>query len=333
MTKFRHFPFWLQVLLALILLAVTVTISLCIGAANTSIEDVFQAIVGRDGGKHYTILREIRFPRIIAAIFVGSALAVAGAIMQGVTRNPLADPGLLGLTAGANAALALTMAFIPNSSYYMLIFACFVGAGVGMIAVYGIGASTKNGFSPLKLVLAGAAVSALLQAIADGTGILFQISKDVSMWTSGGLIGTTWQALIIAPIILVGLIVAFAFSRQLTILSLNEEVAVGLGQNTAVIKGIMMFVVVILAGSAVALVGNLAFVGLMVPHIVRVIVGTDYRFVLPMSAIIGGWFMVTADFAGRIINAPYETPVVAIISIIGLPFFLLLVRKGGRQIV
>lgn len=333
MTKFRQFPFWLQALFALILLAVTVTISLCVGAANTSIQDVYEAVVGQSGGKHYTILREIRFPRIIAAIFVGSALAVAGAIMQGVTRNPLADPGLLGLTAGANAVLALTMAFIPNASYIMLIFACFVGAGIGMMIVYGIGASTKNGFSPLKLVLAGAAVSALLQAIADGTGILFQISKDVSMWTSGGLIGTTWQALIIVPFILIGLVLAFIFSRQLTILSLNEEVAVGLGQNTTVIKGIMMFVVVVLAGSAVALVGNLAFVGLMVPHIVRAIVGTDYRFVLPMSAIIGGWFMVTADFAGRMINAPYETPVVAIISIIGLPFFLLLVRKGGRQLV
>lgn len=331
MTKFRHFPFWLQLLLSLLVLAVTVTISLCIGAANTSIQDVYQAIVGQDGGKHYAILREIRFPRIIAAIFVGSALAVAGAIMQGVTRNALADPGLLGLTAGANAALALTMAVNPNSSYYVLIFACFIGAGIGMIIVYSIGASTKGGFSPLKLVLAGAAVSALLQAVADGTGILFKIAKDVSMWTSGGLIGTTWQALIIVPVIVIGLGIAFIFSRQLTILSLNEEVAVGLGQKTAVIKGIMMFVVVILAGAAVALVGNLAFIGLMVPHIVRALVGTDYRFVLPMCALVGGWLMVAADFVARMVNAPYETPVVAVISIIGLPFFLLLVRKGGRQ--
>jgi len=333
MTKFRQFPFWLQVLFALIVLFGTAGISLCLGAANTSIQDVYQAIVGQSGGKHYTILREIRFPRIIAAIFVGSALAVAGAIMQGVTRNPLADPGLLGLTAGANAALALTMAFIPKFSYYTLILACFIGAGIGMMIVYGIGASTKKSFSPLRLVLAGAAVTALLQAIAEGTGILFQISKDVSMWTSGGFIGTTWQALLIVPVIIIGLLLSFAFSRQLTILSLNEEVAVGVGQNTTLIKGFMMFAVVILAGSAVALVGNLAFVGLMVPHIVRAFVGTDYRFVLPMSAIVGGWFMVTADFAGRMINAPFETPVVAIISILGLPFFLLLVRKGGRQFV
>ncbi|MFJ7666849.1 FecCD family ABC transporter permease [Lysinibacillus sp. NPDC097195] len=331
MTKFRHFPFWLQVLLSLLVLAVIVALSLCIGAANTSLQDVYQAIIGQEGGKHYAILREIRFPRIIAAIFVGSALAVAGAIMQGVTRNPLADPGLLGLTAGANAALAIMSAFLPKSSFYMLIFACFIGAGIGMIIVYSIGASTKGGFSPLKLVLAGAAVSALLQAVADGTGILFKIAKDVSMWTSGGLVGTTWQALMIVPVIVFGLVIAFIFSRQLTILSLNEEVAVGLGQNTTVIKVIMMFVVVILAGSAVALVGNLAFVGLMVPHIVRALVGTDYRFVLPMSALIGGLLMVAADLLARIVNAPYETPVVAIISIIGLPFFLLLVRKGGRQ--
>lgn len=333
MTKFHRLPFRLQVLLALLVLAVLVALSLSMGAANTSLQDVYQAFIGQEGGKHYTILREIRFPRIIAAIFVGSALAVAGAIMQGVTRNPLADPGLLGLTAGANAALAFMLALLPQSSYYMLILACFIGAGIGMIIVYSIGISTKRGFSPLKLVLAGAAVSALLQAVADGTGILFKIAKDVSMWTSGGLVGTTWQALIIVPFIIIGLVIAFIFSRQLTILSLNEEVAVGLGQNTTLIKVMMMFVVVILAGSAVALVGNLAFIGLMVPHIVRALVGTDYRFVLPMSALIGGLLMVIADLLARIVNAPYETPVVAIISILGLPFFLLLVRKGGRQFV
>jgi len=209
--------------------------------------------------------------------------------------------------------------------------ACFVGAALGAALVFGIGASKKGGFSPLRIVLAGSAISAFLYAIAEGIGIYFKIAQDVSQWTSGGLVGSTWgQLQVIAPVIAIGIVIAFIFSRQLTILSLSEEVALGLGQNIQRIKAVLYVVVILLAGAAVALVGNMAFIGLMIPHIVRAIVGTDYRFILPMTAIFGATFMLLADTIGRTLYAPYETPVIAIVSMLGLPFFLLIVRKGGR---
>ncbi|RCO04276.1 iron ABC transporter permease, partial [Bacilli bacterium] len=157
------------------------------------------------------------------------------------------------------------------------------------------------------------------------------VSKDVSMWTAGGLIGTTWgQLQMVVPFMVVSMLIAFGLSRQLTILSLNEEVAVGLGQKTTQIKAVLFIIIVLLAGASVALVGNMAFIGLMVPHMVRVMVGTDYRYILPMSAFVGAILMLFADTLARTINAPWETPIVAIISVMGLPFFLLIIRKGGR---
>lgn len=301
------------------------------GAADTTVHDVWLALTSHLNNDATLMLREIRFPREVAAIFVGAALSVSGALMQGLTRNPLADPGLLGLTAGANAALAITIAFIPSVNYFGITIACFIGAAVGTLMVFGIGAIQKGGFSPLRIVLAGAAVSAFLYAIAEGIGIYFKISKNVSMWTSGGMIGTTWSQLqVIVPFIIIGLLVSLLLSRQLTILSLNEEVAVGLGQKTTQIKAILFMVIILLAGASVALVGNMAFIGLMIPHVVRAVVGRDYRFILPMCCIFGATFMLFADTLGRTINAPYETPVVAIMATLGLPFFLIIVRKGGN---
>ncbi|MGM0904677.1 MAG: FecCD family ABC transporter permease [Bacillota bacterium] len=306
-------------------------VAMVFGAADISIKDVWSALTSSASGDTLSIIREIRLPREIAAIFVGAALAVSGAIMQGMTRNPLADPGLLGLTAGANAALAITIAFIPTANYFITMIACFIGSAIGAMLVFGISAMKRGGFSPLRIVLAGSAISAFLYAIAEGVGLYFKISKDVSMWTAGGMIGTTWgQLKVIVPFIVVGMLVSFFLSRQLTILSLNEEVAVGLGQKITQIKGLLFVIIIILAGASVALVGNMAFIGLMIPHIVRVFVGTDYRFILPMSAITGATFMLFADTLGRTIHAPYETPVVAIVAMLGLPFFLLIVRKGGK---
>ena len=317
--------------MAIIVFACMFIVAIVFGAANITVKDVWLSLMTNTTGASISIIREIRLPREVAAVFVGAALAVSGAMMQGMTRNPLADPGLLGLTAGANAALAVVLVFIPAANYFGIMIACFIGAAVGAGMVFGLGAMKKGGFSPMRIVLAGAAVSAFLYAIAEGIGIYFKVSKDVSMWTAGGLIGTSWgQLQIIIPFISIGIVIALILSRQLTILSLNEETAVGLGQKTTQIKTTLFIIITLLAGASVALAGNMAFIGLMVPHVVRVIVGTDYRYIIPMSAISGATFMLFADTLGRTINAPYETPVAAIVALIGLPFFLFIVRKGGK---
>ncbi|MGG2060904.1 FecCD family ABC transporter permease [Priestia megaterium] len=327
----RFIPFLYKLIGALLVFIIMFGYSMIFGAADISIKDVWLALSSSSVNEQISIIRDIRLPREIAAVFVGAALSVSGAIMQGMTRNPLADPGLLGLTSGANAALAVTIAFIPSVNYLGITIACFIGAAVGAILVFGIAAIKRGGFSPLRIVLAGAAVSAFLYAIGAGVGIYFKISKDVSMWTAGGMVGTSWEQLqIIVPFILGGIFIALLLSRQLTILSLNEEVAVGLGQQTTKVKTILFVVMILLAGASVALVGNMVFIGLMIPHIVRGIVGTDYRFIIPMSAITGAAFMLLADTLGRTVSAPYETPIAAVVSMIGLPFFLVIVRKGGK---
>lgn len=329
--KKRSLPFTYKWLAVLLFFAGMFLVAMRFGAADTTMGDVWLALTSRAADEHIALLQEIRLPREIAAVAVGAALAVAGAIMQGMTRNPLADPGLLGLTAGANAALAIAIALFPGAGYLTMMAACFLGAAAGAAMVFGIGALRRGGFSPLRMVLAGAAVSALLYAIAEGVALYFKISKDVSMWTAGGLIGMSWiQLQTVGPFIAIGILIALLLARQLTILSLNEEVAVGLGQKTNRIKTLLFVVIVLLAGASVALVGNMTFIGLMIPHIVRAGVGTDYRYVLPMSAIMGSSFMLLADTLGRTIHAPYETPVAAIVAIVGLPFFLFIVHKGGK---
>lgn len=331
--SFHSISFAYKIAAAMLLLAAMFAIAMIFGAADVTLKDLWLALTTSSAEKKLTVIREIRLPREIGAAFVGAALAVSGAVMQGLTRNPLADPGLLGLSAGAYAALAVTLALFESANYFVTMAACFIGAGTGAMLVFGISSIRRGGFSPLRIVLGGAAISAFLYAIADGVKLYFKVSKSVTTWTSGGLIGTNWSQLqVIAPLILIGLFAAFLLSRQLTILSLSEEISVGLGQKTRYMKGILFLAVIILTGSSVALAGNLVFIGLMVPHFVRMFTGTDYRFVLPMSAIAGALFMLFADTVGRTLNAPFETPVAAIVAMLGLPFFLLIVRRGGTSI-
>ncbi|PXW87211.1 iron complex transport system permease protein [Streptohalobacillus salinus] len=319
--------FSLTFMISLLLLFVMFTFAMIFGAADIAVKDVLSSLFTTETSDQILIIREIRLPREVAAVFVGAALGVAGAMMQGMTRNPLADPGLLGLSAGAYAALAITSAIFPFLNYYMVMITSFVGAAVGGALVFGLGAVKRTQLSPVRMVLAGAAISTFLYAIAEGIGLYFKQTKDMAMWTAGGLSGTTWSQLeIVIPFTLIGIIGAILLSSRLTILSLSEEVAVGLGQNIKQTRIFLFLFIIILTGSAVALIGNMTFIGLMIPHIVRRFVGMDYRFIIPVSASFGAIFMVFADTVARLIYAPYETPVVAIVSIFGLPFFLWVVK-------
>lgn len=318
----------------IILLIGSIVLSISVGAANIDFGTVWRAIFAYDSARETDqIIVSIRFPREMGAAMVGAAFAVSGAIMQGMTRNPLADPGLLGLNSGASLALAVVFAFYTGASFLSVMLISFIGAGLGAVMVFGLGSLRRGGMTPLRITLAGAAVSSLLLALSEGIALYFNLSQNLTFWSNGGVSGTSWlQLKIIVPVVAAGILAAVMLSKGLTILSFGEEVAKGLGQRTLLTKAVLMTVVLILAGAAVSLVGPIAFVGLMVPHIVRYLVGTDYRWIIPCSAVFGSILMVLADTAARIVNAPFETPVGAIVSLVGFPFFLYLARKRGRKL-
>jgi len=323
--------FFLIITVSFIVLIITFILASVFGAAEVTTRDLFKALFTCETSTKINLLREIRLPRVVGALLVGASLGVAGCIMQGLTRNPLADPSLLGLSAGASLALALTLVYYPKASTLIIMCFCFIGALIATLMVLSLGRTKRVGFSPYRLVLAGVCVTTLLTAITEGVGLHFKISKHISMWTSGGLVGTTWQQLsIIGPVIIICLVIALVLSKELTILSLSEEVAIGLGQKTERIKLLLLIITIILASSSVALVGNLAFLGLMIPHISRFLTGPDYRKIIPVTILMGASLMTLADLVARTINAPFETPVVAILAILGLPFFLIIMRKGVK---
>lgn len=311
-----------------------IALSVSFGAADIRFVTVWEAVFRYNPElTQHQIIQEIRLPRILGGAMVGAGFAVAGALMQGMTRNPMADSGLLGLNAGAGLALALCFAFFPGLSFNLLILFSFLGAGAGAALVFGISSLSKGGATPVRLVLAGAAVSALLVALSEGVALYFQVGQDLAFWYAGGVAGTKWfQLKIMLPWVGGALIGAMALSRSITMLSLGEEVAVGLGQRTGLVKLAGTIIVLILAGSSVAVVGSVGFIGLIIPHLTRFLVGVDYRSIIPCSAILGSLLTVFADLAARMINAPAETPLGALIALIGVPFFLYLARKERREL-
>ena len=274
------------------------------------------------------VVIDLRLPRMVAAILVGAAMAQAGAMMQGITRNVIADPGLLGINAGAGLALILGYAIFGSLHYSQILVICLLGSCLAAGLVFGLSYQVQKGYNQLRLILSGAMVASLFSAIGQAITIYFDLSAAVIGWQAGGLVQVNWKMLtIIGPLIIVGLILAQLFSHQLTILCLNETVAKNLGQRTALMTMVLLGIVLLLSAAAVALVGSLSFVGLIIPHFIRMFTGKNYKMLLPLTAFAGASFLIWVDLVCRSINPPAETPISAVISIIGLPCFLWLIRK------
>jgi ABC-type Fe3+-siderophore transport system, permease component len=323
---------WIILIAGIPLLFLIMAFSVTKGAAEISLSTVGEAFFNFDNkNPQHLMVIDLRVPRVIASALVGSALAVAGAMMQGMTRNPMADSGLMGLNAEAGFALSISFAFFPEMNYLGIVLFSFIGAALGGGMVSAIASLGKGGLNPMRMVLAGAAVSALLVSLSQGIAIYFNLAQDIMFWTVGGVAGSNWlQIKMMAPLILAALLGAVILSRFISVLSLGEDVARGLGMNIALVTAICAVIVLLLAGAAVAVVGAVGFVGLMIPHLARYLVGVDYRWIIPSSAVLGALLMVLADLGSRMINPPTETPIGALIALLGVPFFLYLARKQGR---
>lgn len=312
-----------------VILIILLIASIQLGAADISSQTVFDALFEFDDSSFdHLVIRTVRLPRVVAGIFVGASLAMAGAIMQGLTRNPLASPGILGINAGAAFAVVLAVSILGNLPLSAYALYAMLGATVAAILVYGLGSMGRGGTTPLRLTLAGVVMTAFITAFTTAILVTDQDTLDqIRFWTVGALAGRDWNLLLrTAPYMIVGMIGSILIARQITTISLGEDVAKGLGQNTVLVKGLAAVTVVLLAGGAVALAGPIGFVGLVAPHIVRFLVGVHYRWILPYAAFVGAYLIIGADMIARIIIRPQELPVGVMMGLVGAPFFIYLAR-------
>ncbi|MBE9180600.1 iron ABC transporter permease [Oculatella sp. LEGE 06141] len=323
----------LGLIVGILLLALCFVVSITLGAAEITPNTVWQSLVAFDGSTNHLIITTVRLPRALIALSVGAALAVAGSLMQGLTQNALADPGILGISAGAALAVVASTFMFGSLSVQSYTWIAFAGGAIAAIAVYLLGSVGRRGITPLKLILAGAVLSYLMAALTTGILILSQRTlDDIRFWLAGSVAGRDLNNLVqVFPYILIGLVLAFSLGKQITALTLGEDVAKGLGLRTGWVKAIAAIVVVLLAGSAVSLAGPIGFIGLIVPHIVRFWVGADYRWLLPYAAIWGAMLLSLTDLAARLVIKPQELPVGIMTALIGAPFFIYLARSKVKQ--
>lgn len=306
--------------------------SITLGTREISLAVIFDSFTQFDNSFDHLIIQTIRLPRSLMAIAVGAALAVSGAAIQGLTRNPLAETGILGIEAGGALAVVGT-SFLFGSSPSDYAGAAFGGAGIAAIVVYLFASLAPGGVTPLNLTIAGAAIAAFIAALTTSILIISQSTlEEIRFWLAGSLVGRDFDIFLqVLPLLLIGLILAFALSRQIGTLSLGEEIATSLGQNTLMIKLLTVTSVVLLAGSSVAIAGPIGFVGLVVPHGVRFFIPTDYRWILPYSAVCGAILLLVADIAARLLIQPQELPVGVMTALVGAPVFVYLAKTKIRK--
>lgn len=316
-------------LLAVAALLMSMFLAISYGAKEITLSAVWTTLIHYDpSDTSHQIIHELRLPRVLGAALIGAAFAVAGALMQGVTRNPLADAGILGVNAGATFVVALSFAFFPNLPYSWLMVVSFLGAVMSTMFIFLLGSSTPGGLTPLRLTVAGSVVAALLHSLSSGIAIYFELSQDLAFWYAGGLAGIKWMHLQwLTPVILLTLLWTPLLGRSISAMSLGNDVASNLGIKTKRIQVIAIIVSVILAGVSVSAVGSIGFVGLVIPHMARKLIGVDYRLIVPLSAVMGAILLVLADLGARMVNPPKELAISVMVALVGVPFFLYLARR------
>lgn len=315
------------VIAAFLLLAVCgIFLSLTKGASVITVSQIIDILLHPGTDPQSQIIWNIRMPRTIVAALVGINLALSGAILQAVMRNPLADPHIIGISSGAGLTGVVIMILFPSLEY-LITPAAFIGAMLAAVCIYIL--AWKNGIKPVRIILAGVAVSAFLSAGISGLMIFYSDRvHGALMWMIGGLSARSWPHVdIILPYAVIGLLLALAGAAYLNILQLGDEMARGLGVNVEVTRIAMTAVAALLAASAVSVVGLLGFVGLVVPHAARLLIGSDYRYLLPSAALLGVATVTLSDTFARVILAPVELPVGIIMAFLGAPFFLFLLRR------
>jgi iron complex transport system permease protein len=321
----------LLVLLVLVgLVAAAALASIAVGTRSLAPGEVWRALFDDDPtNEAAVIVQQLRVPRTVLGLIVGAALGMSGALMQGHTRNPLGDPGLLGVTAGASLAVVCAIAFFGVGSVSGHVWFAFAGALAGTVLVYAIGSAGRGGATPITLALAGAALSALLFAMVRAIVVSdTQTLDSFRFWQVGSLAGrggeVAWQ---VAPFIAVGVVLALVNAPALNLLGLGEDVARGLGQRIWLARAVGLASITLLCGAATAACGPIAFVGLVVPHVVRALTGPDHRWLVPCSALLGAALLLIADVLGRVVARPGELQVGIVLAVIGAPFFIALVRR------
>lgn len=313
---------------SLLLLVVGLVLAVRLGSVHIAFSDIFNSIFNYSETLELMLVRDVRISRALSVLMTGGILGVTGAMIQGVTRNPIAEPSILGVSQGATLVIAIFYAAGIGITTKNVMIASFIGALITGLIVLGFISKKANNNSIAKILLAGTAMSTFFVSLTTVIGLLTNQSQMIGFWVSGGFRNATWADFKLVFIMgIIGLIITMLLSPKINILNLGDDVAIGLGENPEKIRFITLMVMIPMIAAAVAVGKNIAFVGLIIPQVVRKILGEDYRKNIPCSFLLGAVLLTYADIAARMLFNPYETPIGVFTAIIGIPFFISVARK------
>ncbi|MES1040427.1 FecCD family ABC transporter permease [Peribacillus simplex] len=321
---------WMGLFITILLLLFLLCSSIVYGYTDTTWKLAIDAFTDFNGTNEHIVIQSVRLPRALIASAIGASLAISGVLMQTLTKNPLASPDIFGVNAGAGLAVVTGVTVFGISNLQVFTWLSFIGAAIAAISIYMIGSMGRGGLTPMKLTLAGAAMTAMVASLTQGLLVSNEaLLEQVLFWLAGSVSGRSLDNLVaVLPYLVVGWGLALIMSGKMNVLSMGEDVAKGLGLNIVFLKLVLGLAIILLAGGSVAVAGPIGFIGIVVPHLTRSIVGIDHRWLIPFSGLFGAVLLIAADIISRYILMPREVPVGVMTAIIGTPFFIYIARKG-----